>query len=262
MDEIVDRLVRVIEEVAQGHYSNDIMEFTRPDQPETIRRIAEAVGMMMVKVEAREQRLGQLIEELKALNESVKQNAIQTVSAVAGALGARDSYTEGHAIRVSSYAARLAHRLGLTDPEVERIRVAGMLHDIGKIGFSDRVFTDEDVKGSPELLGEIRKHPTIGVEILAGLDFLGPVLDCVRYHHERLDGSGYPCGLVGSEIPLGAQIVSVSDCFDAMTTRRSYQDARGQEEVFEVLRRLAGSALNRNLVEFFILEIQENGLAA
>ncbi len=257
----VRRLISIIEEVANGKYSNDIMEFTKPGHSETIQRIAEAVGMMMVKVEAREMRLEQLIEELRELNALLKKNIVQTVITVANALGARDKYTEGHAQRVAVYSERLARRIGLSDEEVENIRIGGMLHDIGKIGFSDRMFTSEDVKISKDMLEEIRHHPKIGASILKDIEFLGPVLEYVRHHHEGVDGSGYPDGLKDEEISLGAKIISVADCFDAITTERSYQKGRDKTEAYAILRSISGKGLSAELVEVFIKEIRENGMS-
>ena len=258
-EEEIFKLTEIIEEVAKGDYSNDIMEFTRPGHSEMIQRVAEAMGMMMVRVEARELRLEQLVEELQDLNRLLERNTTQTVIAIAHALGARDTYTEGHADRVSVYSERLARKMGLPEKEVEQIRVGGVLHDIGKIGFSDRIFSDEDVKFSEEMFEEIKKHPEIGVDILKDLSFLGTVLDYVHYHHESLDGTGYPEGLKGEEIPLGARIISVADCFDAVTTERSYQKGRTMEEAFAILKEIGGK-MSPELVEAFIEEIQENGM--
>lgn len=258
-EEEIFKLTEIIEEVAKGDYSNDIMGFTRPGHSDMIQRVAEAMGMMMVRVEARELRLEQLVEELQDLNRLLEKNTTQTVIAIAHALGARDTYTEGHADRVSVYSERLARKMGLPEKEVEQIRVGGVLHDIGKIGFTDRIFSDEDVKFSEKMFEEIKKHPEIGVDILKDLSFLGTVLDYVHYHHENLDGTGYPEGLKGEEIPLGARIISVADCFDAVTTERSYQKGRTMEEAFAILKEISGK-LSPELVEAFIEEIQENGM--
>jgi len=256
----VERLITVIEEVANGVYSNDIMEFTKPGYHQIMQRVAEAVGMMMVKVEAREHRLEQLIEELKNLNDQLKNNILKTVVTIANALGARDNYTEGHAVRVAAYAVRLAKRLGLPERQIEHIRIGAVLHDIGKIGFSDRLFSNQDFRISDDMLQEIRSHPQLGINILKDLDFLGPALDYVHYHHERLDGSGYPCGLHGNEIPLGAQIVSIADCFDAITTERCYRKGRNCSEAFSILRDMSGTHMAPQLVESFIEEVEENGV--
>ena len=259
MKDETEKLISIIEQVAEGNYSNDIMEFTKPGHDEVSQRIAEAVGMMMVKVEAREHRLEQLIEELRELNRRLKENILKTVATIANALGARDTYTEGHAIRVAAYAVRLARRLGLSGEDIKNIRIGAILHDIGKIGFSDRAFSNQDIRAADGLLREIRNHPGIGVNILSSLDFIGPAVDYVHYHHERLDGSGYPNGIKGEEIPLGAQIVSIADCFDAITTERSYQKGRNNREAFSILRKMSGTHLAPDLVEAFIQEIDENG---
>lgn len=261
MDQQVEKLIRVIEEVANGHYSDDIMEFTKPGHTHHIQRIAEAVGMMMVKVEAREHRLEQLIEELKEVNEKLKKNTLKTVASIANALGARDNYTEGHAVRVATYAVRLATRLGFPREQIEHIAIGAVLHDIGKIGFSDPLFSNEDVGLTADMREEIRRHPQIGVNILNDLDFIGTATEYVHYHHERLDGSGYPQGLKGEQIPLGARIVAIADCFDAITTERNYQKGRNCEQAFRILREMSGKHLEPQLVEIFIQEIKENGPA-
>jgi len=258
-EEEIGRLIRIIEEVAKGNYSNDIMEFTKPGHSEMIQRVAEAIGMMMVRVEAREVRLEQLVEELRDLNRLLEKNTTQTVIAIAHALGARDKYTEGHAHRVSVYSERLARKMGLPEKELERIRVGGVLHDIGKIGFSDRIFSDEDISFGTGMVAEIHKHPEIGVDILKDLTCLGPILDYVHYHHESLDGTGYPEGLKGEEIPLGAKIISVADCFDAVTTDRPYHKGTTKEDAFAILRKISGK-MSPELVEAFIEEIKENGM--
>lgn len=259
-EEEIRGLIDIIEAVAKGNYSNDVMEFTKPGHSATIQRIAEAMGMMMVRVEAREVELEQLIDQLRELNALLRKNITQTVITIANALGARDRYTEGHACRVSVYSERLARRIGLAGEEVEQIRIGGMLHDIGKIGFSDRVFRSEEPELGNAMFEEIRRHPDIGVNILKELTFLGPVVDYVHYHHESLDGSGYPDGLKGDAIPLGARIISVADCFDAITTDRSYQKGRSMEEAFAILKELSGKSLFPDLVEVFIREIREAGM--
>jgi len=247
-------LLRIIKEIAAGNYSHEILELTGPGYPAEIQELAEAVGMMMVRIEAREFHLEQL-------NERIKADTLNTVTAVAGALAARDAYTEGHGERVGVYAERLARRMGLTAEEVERIRIAGILHDIGKIGCSDHVFSNEETHCNQDLLLEIRSHPQWGYDILRNLDFLGPALDYVFAHHERMDGLGYPRGLTGDEIPLGARILSVADCFDAMTTDRPYQRGRTPQEAMAILGSLAGTALDPELVDLFIDEVECGGMA-
>ena len=243
------QLIGHIEAIAAGDYSNDIMELTKENQPEHIRRIAESVGMMMVRIEAREMRLEQLYAQ-------IKHNSLRTVQSIADALGTRDTYTQGHGQRVGDLAARTAHRAGLSDNEVESVRLAGILHDIGKIGFTDDIFSNEDTRPSDAMMERIRMHPTWGHEILTDLEFLGNVPELVFCHHERLDGQGYPRGLKGDEIPSAARFISVADCYDAITTQRCYQDARPREKAFSILEKLAGPSLDPDIVKLFITELE------
>ena len=244
----VQQLIEIIEEVAKGNYSNDIMALTTNDQPEPVRTVAEAMGMMMVKVEAREYQLEMLVDELKALNAKIKENTIKVVSAMANALAARDTYTEGHAARVGDLSGRMAIQMGLDEEAAEFVRLGGMLHDIGKIGFSDRLFQEHETRNPPELVKEIIKHPGTGAEILHDLDFLGPSLEYVHCHHERPDGKGYPRKLKGEVVPLGAKIVAVADSYDAMTTDRPYQKGRSPEIALGILKEHAGTKWDEGCV--------------
>lgn len=239
--ESLDKLLVVIQEVAKGNYSNDIMQLTSPDQPETVQKIAEAMGMMMVKVEAREYHLEMLINELKALNETIRKNTINVVASLANALAARDDYTKGHTTRVSELAKKMAAQLGMNEEEIEFVRLGGILHDIGKIGFPDVLFQAHENKNPSEIVKEIIKHPTTGAEILKDLDFLGPALEYVHCHHERPDGKGYPRGLSNDQIPLGAKILAVADSYDAMTTDRPYQKGMTKEVALGILNKNAGT---------------------
>lgn len=243
-------LMEVITDIAHGRYSDRIMALTKDGHPQAIKLIAESMAVLMVKVEAREHNMEQHNHELKM-------NILKTVTAIAHALGARDPYTEGHAQRVADYSQRLARRIGMSDEEVEHVRVAGILHDIGKIGFSDGLLTNGDTHLSDEFKKEIRIHPTRAAGILEGLDFLGPVVAYVLSHHERMDGKGYPHGLLADEIPLGARIIAVADCFDAMTTDRPYKKDKTEQEALDTLRDLAGSALDPDLVAAFVVVMTE-----
>lgn len=246
-------LLACIKRIAAGEYSDDILQLTKPEYPQEIREMAEAVGLMMVRIEAREYSLELLLEKLK-------DNALKTVLGLANALSARDIYTKGHAERVSRYAERLARRVGLDEEEVEHVRIGGMLHDIGKIGFSDRLLSNQDTRPDPDMLVEIKNHPTWGMQILQELDFLGPALEFVHSHHERMDGKGYPRGVPAGELPEGARILAVADCFDAITTNRCYQQGQSAEAAFAILRKLAGDHLDPELVEAFVDEVDTGGM--
>lgn len=247
------QLLACIQDISGGTYSNDIMELTKDEYDPFIREVAESVGLMMVRIEAREFALEQA-------NENLKCNIIATVKAVARGLSLRDPYTRGHGERVGRYCERLAKKLGWTEKDIWTVQVAGTLHDIGKIGFSDRLIQNEDTKIDSQMLAEIRQHSEWGHCMLRGLDFLGPALDFVRSHHERLDGTGYPFGLKGDEIKDGARVLSIADVFDAVSTTRSYQDAMNLDKAFSILRKLAGPSLDPKFVEIFISDIEENGI--
>ena len=245
----IDKLLEIIKDVSAGNYSNDIMSLTGPDTPEPIRTIAEAMGLMMVKVEAREYRLEMLISELKSLNEKIRVNTINTVSTMAKALAARDPYTQGHTERVGALAEQIATEMGLEAGEIEFVRIGGLLHDIGKIGFPDHLFMPHEAKNPPEIVNRIIQHPTVGAEILQELEFLGPALEYVWSHHERPDGKGYPRRLQDADVPMGAKIIAVADSFDAMTTERPYQKAMSPDAAMKIFQRYAGTKWDKGCVE-------------
>jgi putative nucleotidyltransferase with HDIG domain len=149
---------------------------------------------------------------------------LQFVETMAQALDARDPYTAGHSLRVAAYSYTLAQAMGLSDEEAETIRVAAQLHDIGKIGIPDMVLQKPGRLTADEY-GLIKLHPQIGRKILGKVGRFEQLLPVVELHHENHDGSGYPYGLAGENIPLSARIVHVADVFDAMTTNRSYRTA-------------------------------------
>jgi len=245
------RLIKIISDVASGRYSNDIMELASQDVEEPVRAIAEAMGFMMVKVEAREFHLQMLIKQLEEVNQKIRQSTIATVTTMAKALAARDAYTEGHAECVGKIAGLIATQMGINEKEAELIELAGLLHDIGKIGFPDCLFLPHEGNNPREIVQEITRHPITGAEILKGLDFLGPALSYIRYHHERPDGRGYPEHLKDADIPLGAKIIAVADAFDAMTTDRPYQKGRTFDEALSILKRGVGTQWDSECVAAF-----------
>jgi cyclic di-GMP phosphodiesterase len=171
----------------------------------------------------------------------LKRNTDELESAEAVILGlgatieARDPCTNGHCQRLAHYATTLGRSLGLDETDLGALQRGGFLHDIGKIAVPDRVLLKDGTLDQQESR-VMRKHPVVGDTLCAGLRSLQKVRPIVRYHHERLDGSGYPDGLRNGEVPLLAQIISVVDVFDALTTERPYRAARLPEEAFEVLR--------------------------
>lgn len=256
----LQQLLAAIGRIAAGDYSDEIMGLTRESVSEPVRMIAEAMGLMMVKVEAREFRLEQLVDQLGRLNEQIRQNTVQTVAAMAQALEARDSYTRGHAERVSQIAVKIAEEMGLETERIELVRTAGLMHDIGKIGCSDRIFQDHGPKNPPDVVREILAHPLVGEEILSRLEFLNPVTAVIVAHHERMDGKGYPRKIAGEDIPLEARIIAVADGFDAMTTDRPYQKAKSLQATLEILKDGAGTHWDSDVVAAFEAILEAEGL--
>ncbi|RJQ78082.1 MAG: HD domain-containing protein [Desulfobacteraceae bacterium] len=179
---------------------------------------------------------------------------------MAAALGQKDSYTHAHAQRVAAYCRRIGLRAGLTGADLLNVTWGGMLHDVGKLGLSDRIFSNKQALLSQEMTGEVQAHPIIGAEMLRHIQCSKTISAAVLFHHERLDGSGYPFGLAGEEIPLGARIVSVADCFDAITTDRPYQRRKTLPHALMILKEMAGVSLAADLVALMLEEIESNGM--
>jgi putative nucleotidyltransferase with HDIG domain len=174
-----------------------------------------------------------------------------TVRALVSAIEAKDPYTCGHSERVAEMASALAMDMGLPEDEVDTIRMAGLLHDIGKIGVADEVLRKPD-RLAPHEFEEIKKHPELGYQILKGIRQFEPMLPGVRYHHESWNGKGYPAGLKGEEIPLIARILAVADAFDAMSSNRPYREGLPQEEVENILLHGRGTQWEAGIVDIML----------
>ncbi|HSC59274.1 MAG TPA: HD domain-containing phosphohydrolase [Gemmatimonadales bacterium] len=161
--------------------------------------------------------------ELRRERAKLEQVTTATLEALVNALEAKDEYLRGHSARVADLAALVAAEMGLDDEQVEQLRRAGRLHDIGKIGISEQVLQKHGPL-TPEEFTHVKEHVTIGSQILSPLTHLGDIIAFVRHHHEHWDGGGYPDGLKGEQIPLGARILGVVEIYDALTTARPYQE--------------------------------------
>lgn len=181
----------------------------------------------------------------------IRNQYIDTIRSLAAALEAKDSNTYGHADRVSRLSVAIGKKLGLGEARLEKLLVAGILHDIGKIGVPDAVLNKKG-KFTQEEFAQMAQHPDIGAHIIANVQELGAVADWIRHHHERVDGQGYPAGLVGEQIPLEARILAVADAFDAMTSQRPYRQALTAEEALNELQQCAGSQFDPHVVEAFL----------
>jgi putative nucleotidyltransferase with HDIG domain len=174
-----------------------------------------------------------------------------TIRALVQAVDIKDGYTRGHSERVGQASMMIARELGMDDSRVEVLRFAGILHDVGKLGVPTRLLR-KDGPLTPEERRVIELHPEYGHEMVRGIGFLGEARAAVLHHHERLDGSGYPYGLLGSQIPESARVVAVADAFDAMTSTRSYRRARPVSAALEELSRCAGTQFDPLMVRALV----------
>ena len=187
---------------------------------------------------------------VRAAGENLEAAYLEFVGSLANALDARDPYTAGHSRRVSELSCATAEALQLSPENVERIRIGALLHDIGKIGVSDGVL-QKPGRLTAEEFALVKQHPVIGRRILEGVHGFAPYLIAVELHHENWDGTGYPKGLSGEEIPIDARIIHVADAYDAMTTDRSYRRCMAHEKAMSILVEYAGIQFDPMLVEVF-----------
>lgn len=176
---------------------------------------------------------------------------LNILQVMAKTLEAKDPYTRFHSENVARYSRRIARQMGFSDQEVELIQIAGILHDFGKIGVAERILNKPGRLNADEF-SMVKRHPLIASTILEPVEELGNVLEWIKYHHEHYDGSGYPEGLKGEDIPLGARILQVADAFDAMTSRRPYSEARTREQAIAEMRRLSGQQFDPRVAAAFI----------
>lgn len=193
---------------------------------------------------------GHILSNLRLI-ERLKQTSFEAVRALVNAIDQKDSYTYGHSERVGFLARMTGKHLGLTAEEQQQLEWAGLLHDVGKIGIPESVLNKPGPL-TPEEFELIREHPRRSYEVLKPVAMLEPVLDGVLYHHENPDGTGYPAGLQGDEIPIIAKIVHVVDVFDALTSSRSYRTAFDVEHAISILRNDAGTKLDARIVHAFL----------
>jgi HD-GYP domain-containing protein (c-di-GMP phosphodiesterase class II) len=176
--------------------------------------------------------------------------AMGTLEAITAAIDAKDPYTRGHSERVAYLSQEIAKAMGMSEAEAERVRIAGLVHDVGKIGVPERVLCKAG-KLTDEEFGLIKLHPETGHRIIKGITLLEHTLPGVLHHHERIDGRGYPHGLKGDAIPMAARIIGLADTFDAMSSNRAYRPAMPREKVIAEITRCAGTQLDPAAVAAF-----------
>lgn len=200
-------------------------------------------------------------EELNKTYDQLKLRYMDTIEALRQAVDAKDIYTRGHSDRVAYYAVRIGEHLGMLPQELETLRISGIFHDIGKIGTADDVLLKTDKLNERELK-EIQKHPLKGARILSAVSMFKEVVPVVKSHHERMDGTGYPDGLLKPEIPLPARIISVADAFDAMMSDRLYRSKLNLDEAKQQLISGSGTQFDEDIVSIFIKLIKGTGYSA
>lgn len=187
-----------------------------------------------------------------------KEQFYKTIRTLTAAIEARDKYTEGHSRRVEMYSEVLANELKIHPTLIEDIKVAALLHDIGKIGIEDRILRKPG-KLDPEEMDQIRAHPTIGLYILEDVDMNRNIKDTILYHHVFFNGKGYPAVGADKQVPLSAYIVALADAYDAMTSDRPYRSAIPREKAIEIIRENRGSQFHPVVVDAFLAIIEREG---
>ncbi len=216
-------------------------------------RLHDMNRTLEAKVRERTKQLAQKHEELRTAY-------VQTIGTLAEAVDAKDPYTRGHSERVGVYASKIAREMSFTKDLIERVYIAGLLHDVGKIGIRDAVIQKPD-KLNKEEYDEIKKHPEIGARILEPVSFLSDVVPCVRHHHEWYNGGdrGYPMRLKGDQIPLPSRVILVADTVEAMTSDRPYRKAMPLENVVQQLNEYSGSQFDPKCVTAFLDILEREG---
>ena len=195
--------------------------------------------------------------EVEKSKQQTERISLQMMQTLATTIEAKDEYTRGHSYRVAEYAALIAKELGWSQDEITNLKHAAHLHDIDKIGIPDSVLN------KPTQLTEnednlLKKHTIIGAEILKDVTLIPHVVEVTRNHHEHYDGSGYPDGLAGTEIPIYARIIAVADCYDAMNSRRIYRNALSQDEIYEEILKNKGTQFDPEIADIFLTLLTEN----
>jgi diguanylate cyclase (GGDEF)-like protein/putative nucleotidyltransferase with HDIG domain len=188
--------------------------------------------------------------------QALPQAVLDTVTSLAFAIDAKDHYTQGHSQKVSAYAALIAEAMGMNELEIEEIRLGGVLHDIGKVAIPENILNKSGPL-NPDEWDTMKSHVIFGAKILEPLTPLARIREMVLHHHEYFDGSGYPDGLAGKQIPLGSRIIAVADAYDTITSDRTYKKARAAEEALAELERCANAQFDGSIVELFVRTMRQ-----
>jgi len=192
-----------------------------------------------------------LKEKLSGMEKDAKQSFMESIYAFAKTIEAKDYYTSEHGDIMVSFVSKLGKKLNLSEKDMENLKHAAILHDLGKIGIPDNIL-NKNGKLTGEEYAVIKKHPQIGAEIIRPIHFLKDIIPMILYHHERFDGLGYPAGLKGEDIPFNARIVAVADVYHALISDRPYRKAFAKEDALEIIRQGAGTQFDPEIAKVFI----------
>ena len=195
--------------------------------------------------------------KLAKSQEQLEKAYLETIEILRYTVEAKDSYTRGHSDRVSAFSVLIGEEMGLFDKDIRTLRIGGLFHDIGKIGIPDTILLKKSNLTEAEY-NEIKKHPSIGKQIISNATIFRDIVPIVYYHHERYDGTGYPTHTKGKDIPFLARVVAVADAFDAMTSRRSYRDELDFEFVKDTIRKCRGIQFDPEVVDAFLRVLDNN----
>ncbi|AMV72254.1 response regulator [Desulfuromonas carbonis] len=264
----MDVAVMVSDQLMPGMKGDELLVKARSVSPDTVRIMMTGHGDLPTALQAinsgevfrfllkpwENQILRNIIEEALArhlLFRSMRNAEESTLLALAQTIELKDSYTRGHCERVADYALRLAAALDFSEDRSRKIKFGSWLHDCGKIGVPESILNYKGPLTANET-ETMRNHPRWGAEVATQAHLPAEVVNIILYHHERFDGSGYPHGITGAEIPLEARIVAIADVFDALRTDRPYEEGKSLEEAIEILRQLCGRSLDPELTDRFI----------
>lgn len=193
----------------------------------------------------------QINSELSESNQLLENSYLDTIEILRKTVEAKDEYTRGHSDRVAEYSLLIGEKLHLSRDEMNTLRIGALFHDIGKIGIPDSILAKDD-QLTDEEYNEIKKHPTIGANILSSSAIFTNILPIVEHHHERYDGKGYPSGLSGTSIPFMARIVAVADTFDAMCSKRSYRNSLSFSQAVSEIDKCKGTQFDPEIANVFL----------
>jgi len=235
----------------------------KEEEQSLLKEVAEDIAFALHDIELEEEmkekskQIRNYARQMERAYKTLERAYLDMIQALVISVETRDPYTRGHSERVTQYSKEIAKKMGWKEQELKNLELACRIHDIGKIGISDRILLKNDKLTIAEW-AEMKMHPVRGAEMLTFSEFLRPVIPIVRHHHERWDGKGYPDGLKGEEIPLGARIMAVADAFDAMSSTRPYRDTVDLNRIVEELKENARTQFDPQIVKIWLEILEEH----